>query len=541
MLLTTRYHLTSRPVSFANDTFFTKLATYCDKLLSLLREPGWPQLESSTEVGISTLRPVLGAPATSRSKKDLHESFGLAYRRYFRGINVPWSRLAPVDSLTIKDWPIPAHIYLAVGPNIGIGDEMTFFPVAQLLSETFPEAFLEVSSFRCALWDRCSFVSSVVYRDEDLLAPYARAIEVLRNAPDSLIIFVEFASAPMYRHLENVPGLKRFTYLDTGSRLARVVDQSRQIIAEYKFDTTSSIYELIMNLSEAIGLPWTLDQPGDQGVRGLRMVPVQGRAKRVFVNPFSSKDPNALGPKWWTELLNSVSETDPIDVLIFTGINRECDAFAHEIAGGLNMSRCNVSFFGGERVPSILETIETAIASDLILGLDTFTGHTGRLRRTPTISVFFGSFWEAWRVPDCCVLNATIYDLPDSVAKLAKRLLWVPHLGNSKAIRDVVLNSRRLQDLLGEESVTVSALVGQFDRCRTAVRQWITEDPDLLTTFTDVPLAYAEWLQDAVIGRPESCHNLQALKRLLTEAMRIWRDSNLHRYARYVLDVSQTL
>lgn len=52
-----------------------------------------------------------------------------------------------------------------------------------------------------------------------------------------------------------------------------------------------------------------------------------------------------------------------------------------------SMRRIVVELFGGEAVPSVIQTLDAAISSDLVLGLDTFTAHCGILRRTPAVVI----------------------------------------------------------------------------------------------------------------------------------------------------------
>ena len=100
-----------------------------------------------------------------------------------------------------------------MGPNIGIGDEMIFFDLARRLRHAYPRARLEVVSFHPTVWDLCDAVDHRSYEVDDQIAPYVRANLLQEANNHALIFFVEFASAPIYRQLETVPGFSRFRIL----------------------------------------------------------------------------------------------------------------------------------------------------------------------------------------------------------------------------------------------------------------------------------------------------------------------------------------
>src|SRR5262249_29413198 len=157
------------------------------------------------ERGIAALKPACAWAANLAAQKAMSREFGANFRQYFRGLNLPWSRLPPIDRFHLCEWPEPDRILISVGPNIGIGDEMVFFELAPRLRRTYPEARLEVVSFHPTVWDLCDTVDLRIYEADNQIAPYVRAKFMLEDDL-TMVFFVEFASAPIYRHLESVPG-----------------------------------------------------------------------------------------------------------------------------------------------------------------------------------------------------------------------------------------------------------------------------------------------------------------------------------------------
>lgn len=529
VLLTTRYHLTSRPISFANAAFFGSLAAHCDRLLAALREPGWVALDPPIEEGLAALDFVSSWPADAKGRALAGKAFGAAFRRYFRGLAVPWSELAPRDRGDLGAWPRPGHVLLAVGPNIGIGDEMLFFAIARRLAARFPEAELEVWSFRPTLWDRAG-VRARLCVASDVLAPYARAIELFARDPTTLPVFAEFASAPMYRSLEGVAALRRFLYLDSGARVARLVDHDRRCIREINEDRGAPVYAVLDRLAGAVGLP---PAPGPEA----EPIRASGRQRPLlFVNPFSSKDPDVLAPAWWAAAIAAAAREGPIDVEIFAGINDACHRYADRIAEAIKTPRVAIALHGRDHAPSLGETLDAAAASDLVFGLDTFTGHIGAVRRRPRVTVFFGSSWEAWRVPDCSVLNASIHDAPERAGELCARLAWAPTAAIAEKIRPIAALTEALAALVAsDEAETADVIAGVAD-LRAALRRWAAVDPEIARTFTDLPASHARAVSRALLADPTPRRLDPPLRSMLAEALAAWRDGNLHRYARFVAE-----
>lgn len=533
LLLTTRYHLTSRPVSFANDSFFHSLARSSDKVLECLHGPDWQLLDLKEEEGIALLRPISERPVGLETREELSEEFRVEFRRYFRGLNLPWSTLPAVSNLTLDDWPRPGRLLFAVGPNIGIGDEMIFFQAARLLSRRFPDARLEVSSYHETLWDRCDFVDEVRYLSDNQIEPFARAKEVMAADPTALVVFVEFASAHIYRHLEVIRSLERFIYLDTGARLARLIDQGRPGIVEYTSLIRHSIYALLADLLRAVGVD-AAESRFQEISPGPLQAPSRRAVAKIFVNPFSSKDVKRIRPAWWSKVLNLLGRQRPIEAEIFCGINPQTRAYAREIQAGLEPDSCPSALLGESDTPSILQTLESAMKCQAVLGLDTFTGHLGNLRRIPSVTVFFSSFWEVWRVPDPSSFNVSIHTDPAMVAQLLERLVWKPEsrefLELSAQLRE---RAATLPTIVSENAPAVE--IGRcMSECRDLSERLARIDPDLALTFSDTPPSYFDALERSLKRCDPSKAPDPAHQRIVRKAWRHWADCNYSRYLRYL-------
>ncbi len=533
-LLVSRFHLTSRPISQANDSFFHRISNHCDKLLETLRKPGWPELLPEMETGLEDMRFVADWSKDKDAAKTAGHVFKKDFYKYFRGININWSHLTPVDDLTINRWQNPKHILIAFGPNIGIGDELIFFRVARRLAKRYPASKLEVISFSRTLWDNCDFISKVSYPVENQLAPFSRAKEILNDDNNNFVIFAEFATAPLYRNLEVVPGINRFIYLDTGSRVARIIDKEKSEIFEYGLPLETRIYETLSRFLDVIGLSGEHDNSGwEPPIRGKINAPAKEN-KKIFINPFSSKDYKLLGTGWWVDILKYINNVNPVEVVIFAGINDQSRGFAGEIADKLNEKDCRASLYGNDSVPTILDTIETAIDTDLVLGLDTFTGHVNILQSTPCISVFFGSRWYGWYVPDTNVFNVSIHDDAEHIGKLAKRLLWPAGPEITDIARPFFNNATQAISQIRKGDIPVN-LIDTFRMGQNVAKKLEEFDSDFSELFSGSLQYYAQSLEQVLNRNTPSPPDNKQFTIFLEKVIKELEESNFYSYIGYIV------
>ena len=533
VFVTMRYHLLSRPISFANDSFFCNHAQTLDQILETLRDYDWEALDAELEKGIAELDLISSGAGDLGWRMKNARRIAASEHRYFRGLVPPWPALPAIGDLSLDSWPKPTHILFAVGPNIGVGDEMILFAVARGLTCRYPQAHLEVSSFNRTLWDRCPFISEVHYHAHNPIAPYARAKNLLEATPSALIFFADFFAPAICRQLERVPGFDRFMYFDSGKRVVRIVDRSKPGILEYFSSSSRSIYEVVRDLAQRIGL--ICDSKDLQSPETHVFSRPQPPSRfRVFVNPFSSKDMSAVGPAWWAKALNSAASRHPLEAEIFCGINSTTRKYAHAVADALDLGACRLQFHGEHETPSLAETLDVALSCDAVLGVDTFTGHLGNLRRIPSVTVFLSPPWAHWRVPDSCVLNASVHDEPERVGALLARLLVKPIPPVQQLALELKNKAEALRPLIFSDHQV--ELLEPVRQCLAAGAQVLRSATELRDVFADVPAAFVGSFEAALKSQMAAPDSTPALRKLLRVAWEIWEDSNFCRYIRYVTE-----
>ncbi len=543
VFLITIYHTVSRPFSKANDGYYKRVVKMCRGLLELLLEPGWPSLSALEEEGIRNFK-IIDTLEAQRTHDDklfhakVHKDLKMEFKKYFQTLTPLWSALTPVEHLDISLWDNPKKILFAIGPNIGIGDAVIFLKMLKKIKKRFPHAKLEVTSYYKNLWDVYPEIDKVHYCKNFPLVPYVLGKRVIEEDPNNLVIFMEFAAGHIYRHLEVVPGFDKFMYFDTGSKVARIIDQKNHQITEHVLSKAPTVYHMIDTFMLRAGLVENLKLDKEEAPY-FRPDFKFSTPRKMYVNPFSSKDYRVLSPKWWADSIRGAVQKEPVKIEIFEGINETTKAYSRAIAEHLKDVE-HIDFIWLDYIPSIAETMQRASDSDLLFGLDTFTGHIGVIKATPCVSVFFGSSWHLWRIPNNHVLNASIYDDPYNVGIILNKMLHP-----NKYFFEY---SEQLYSLT-EECLRASSIQAQYDAVfelikhgKTAITEWFEQDPTMYEFASEIPLQFFYDIESALFpnGRKLETFDKKVIK-LITMGMGKWRDSNLYRYATYMHYLAKVL
>jgi hypothetical protein len=531
LLLVSRFHLTSRPFSKSNASFFMTLGRSCDALLNILRDGDWQSLDPSIEAGISQLTPTGDWPSWE-TRGDIRDAMGVRfrqdYRRFFWPLSPPFSRLAPSE-FTLDEWPEPRKIFIGIGPNIGIGDELIFFELIRRLRDRFPKAWIRVSSSKETLWSLAPQIDEVDEPGADQLIPFVNAQRLISESPESLLVFVEFASESAYRQLESVAAFPRFVYADSGIPCLRLVDQEKGLIADRRERRRVGIYAALDSLSARAGLDG--ERTHDQARRSTSM---PNPTPKILLNPLSSKDFQDLSPLWWRRVVEFGARDQKVQVEVFAGPTRDTAPIAQAIVASVCEAGLDCRLLLEGAPHSVSSTLRAAADVDLVLGVDTFTGHVGVLTPVRCVTILRGSEWDAWRVPSEWVLNAYANETPEKVGSLVARLLWCPPAPPDFA-RSIVSITRSLTDLTDAGSASRTGLaLGRLQSLCDQIGSWMKADPDLSIPFTDPSSYFLPLLAHALANTQGPGGNESAALEMLRPALDSWRSSNLYKYAKYL-------
>lgn len=515
-----------RPINREYESWFLSRAGFADRLLKRLSEPGWELAEPIVEEGIAKIGPVVAQSLKGRSGNIADTIENLSHY-HFKRYDRSWSSLRPVQKSFTQEWPSPSKLFFAFGPHIGIGDEMILFLAVEAFMRKFPNVDVEVWSHSRDLWKWNPQIDAH-HIDSDALAPFVRAQELLKEKPDALIAFCDFASDKIYRVLETVPGFERFFYIDIGSRLVRLVNQTEGCITEHESSNERlTIYDALKDLLNTVGIETPKLGSLIQSVRA-----EDKKSRRsVFLNPHSSKEKSAVSAQWWAEAIHHLSVDHPIELNIVAGINEANQQFSQSIADLLDHSQIQVSVLPKSGLDGI---IKTALNHDIILGLDTFTAHMNTISKVNCVTVFFGTSGDNWRVPQETVLNLQITDEGLLAGELAKLLL--------RPVSDSVTVATLCQ--IAETTESLETALDRADPCKIVsdclegilhlTQSLFAHDRKLAKIFNDYSMSHIESLKGVVkvVDGNEPVSVLQT--RILRVALMGWKNSNLSRYSRYI-------
>jgi ADP-heptose:LPS heptosyltransferase len=516
-----------RPINREYESWFLSRARFADRLLKRLSEPGWELAEPIVEEGIVKIAPVIAQSLKGRSG-NIADTLEILSHYHFKRYDRAWSSLRPVRKTFDQEWPSPSKLFFAFGPHIGIGDEMILFLAVEAFMRKFPNVSVEVWSHSRDLWKWNPKIDAH-HIDSDALAPFVRAQALLEEKPDALIAFCDFLSDKIYRELETVPGFERFFYIDIGSRLVRLVNQTEGCITEYESsDVRLTIYDALKNLLNTVGIE--TPKLGSLIQSAARSKDKKSRF-RVFLNPHSSKEKSAVSAQWWADAIHHLSLDHPIELNIVAGINEANQQFSRSIVALLESAQIQASVLPKSGLDRI---INTALSHDIILGLDTFTAHMNTISKVNCVTVFFGSSGDNWRVPQETVLNLQITDEALLAGSLAKLLL--------QPVSDAVTVDALCQ--IANTTASLEFALKRADSCKMVsdcldgilhlTQSLFAQDHKLMKIFTDYSMTHVESLKGVVkvVGGDESVSSLQT--DILRVALMGWKNSNLSRYSRYI-------
>lgn len=516
-----------RPINREYESWFLSRARFADRLLKRLSEPGWELAEPIVEEGIAKIVPVIAQSLKGRSG-NIADALEILSHYHFKRYDRAWSSLRPVQKTFDQEWPSPSKLFFAFGPHIGIGDEMILFLAVEAFMRKFPNVGVEVWSHSRDLWKWNPKIDAH-HIDSDALASFVRAQALLKEKPDALIAFCDFLSDKIYRELETVPGFERFFYIDIGSRLVRLVNQTEGCITEYESsDVRLTIYDALKNLLNTVGIETpklgSLIQSTNRG---------KGKKSRfrVFLNPHSSKEKSAVSAQWWADAIHHLSLDHPIELNIAAGINEANQQFSQSIVDLLESAHIQASVLPKSGLDRI---INAALSHDIILGLDTFTAHMNTISKVNCVTVFFGSSGDNWRVPQETVLNLQITDEALLAGSLAKLLLHPVSDALTVDTLCQIAKTTESLELALERADSCKMVSDCLDGILHLTQSLFAQDHKLIKIFTDYSMTHVESLKGVVkvVGGDESVSTLQT--DILRVALMGWKNSNLSRYSRYI-------
>jgi ADP-heptose:LPS heptosyltransferase len=516
-----------RPINREYESWFLSRARFADRLLKRLSEPGWELAEPIVEEGIVKIAPVIAQSLKGRSG-NIADTLEILSHYHFKRYDRAWSSLRPVQKTFDQEWPSPSKLFFAFGPHIGIGDEMILFLAVEAFMRKFPNVSVEVWSHSRDLWKWNPKIDAH-HIDSDALAPFVRAQALLEEKPDALIAFCDFLSDKIYRELETVPGFERFFYIDIGSRLVRLVNQTEGCITEYESsDVRLTIYDALKNLLNTVGIE--TPKLGSLIQSAARSKDKKSRF-RVFLNPHSSKEKSAVSAQWWADAIHHLSLDHPIELNIVAGINEANQQFSRSIVALLESAQIQASVLPKSGLDRI---INTALSHDIILGLDTFTAHMNTISKVNCVTVFFGSSGDNWRVPQETVLNLQIADEALLAGSLAKLLLHPVSDALTVDTLCQIAKTTESLELALERADSCKMVSDCLDGILHLTQSLFAQDHKLMKIFTDYSMTHVESLKGVVkvVGGDESVSSLQT--DILRVALMGWKNSNLSRYSRYI-------
>lgn len=518
----------SRPINSQYNAWYLNRINLAISMAKEINKKSWRKSSKKIELGFSELLKFLEQNDKFRENKKLFEhKIDELSRSYFKIFDYKWSKLARVSNPNLEIFSETRTIFISLGHHIGIGDELIFSYFLEGLRAKFPEAKIELWTHNKNLWDWNNEID-IRYVGDQILAPFDRAREILRKDESALVVFSDFLSEKIYRHLECVPGFKRFLYIDIGSRIVRSIDQIRSTIFEYTCEKRSfTIYEALRDMASVLGIEVNPRKP----IIRPEFSAAGSKALRIFVNPHSSKEQQSVSAEWWADALEVV-EHENIQISICGGlseVDREFSLSVHRLLEDKGFSSIVLPML------TVSEVLGEISRNDVLFGLDTFTAHVNVLYAMKCVTIFFGSSGEAWSVPSSSVLNARVTDEADFAGDLLNLLVSrsrkIGHVSNFSRIS--AATSKLEKELTGDAKYEV--LIAELNAIVRNSKKINAKNARFSKIFFDYEIESLSNLIDLIeknIDVHGSAPN-SGLTYIIEEELKIWKNSNFCRYCEF--------
>jgi hypothetical protein len=389
------FFLTRRPISNSNLHYLEKRIAALRSLREVLQEADEPLLNKICE----ELKAFSPANFTRISQSLLHPLGLLTKEATHIPKDMVFSRSAPPRSLLTD----ARRILLLLGPNIGIGDEIIFFPLPGWLKQVNPEAEITVLSAYNGLWDRVENVSEASYYTEHLALINAIRGESLSGKFD-VVMMADFEKPRLHEALCDDPNVELFIELSLGTHSATVLDNRRRWLYynEGSAPYFTNYYFALNNLLRWLGLsPRTATRFNTVKPGGNKR---PADHLRIFVSPFTSKY-NPAQP-FWSRLLASLFSNGivrPVRFVLDTGPNLATARFASALVNSTKArlpSGATLEVAGGEgcKPLPLAGVFDEMEQSHAVICTDSFSAHAAPLFSCTTL-VLASADLENWRVP----------------------------------------------------------------------------------------------------------------------------------------------
>lgn len=442
MLSSYLFFLLRRPISNSNTHYLARRIKGLKSLGAVLARSDSQQIRAIAEK-LESLQPA----NLSTVARDLQVQLVLVHKPGPLPADYVVSNRPPGPSLFAN----VRRVLLALGPAIGIGDEMIFYPIPVSIKAILGSVHIAVMSGYQGLWDSVRGVDDRIY-----YSTHRELLDVLNGRhennlePFDLIIFGDFEKPGLAPLVWLAPHTQRYVELSLGAQHAAVVDnvsrsfRSTSLIPE----AGTSYYGALDQLLEWLGIQSHKIKRYKDVVQHQESAPLH--SIRIFVSPFTSKyNPSLI---YWSQILSSLwlrYSQHQVEFVLDPGANPNTERFSSALAKSAMAQaapgiRFSLAGQGGHGLP--LQGVFTEMErSHVVLCADSFAAHAGPLFGCTTLVVAAPGL-ENWRTPSS---QSYYFDTGQPVGKMAAAMREILNLTFSRTQEE---RAMELGSTLGEDA-----------------------------------------------------------------------------------------
>lgn len=500
--------------------------------------------------GLKTLLPMLEAPnaptSLSRALRELNMTTPVSFGRRARMLQmnllaVPRGYLDfPGDYLVTEQPPQGfadgiSEAIVILGPSIGIGDEITTFPLPGWLKASGVVRVRVMTTYR-GLWNRVLGVDEVTaYADHAELVAALRA----NSARSTLIALIDFEKPGLAPVMARESGASRYLDLSLGGQTAVFLHREGRRAHAFRMPTErlTNYYDGLDRIARWLGL--RVESLSRFSGIMKDAAPRTDDEIRVFVSPFTSKfDPSSV---FWAKLLALVfpgPESRRVRIRVDAGANGWTTAFAEvlsrSVASRVHASvQVEVAHGSAGPVLPLSELWTELERAHVVVCTDSFVAHAAPVCGARTL-VLAGPELANWRVPYAQSFYFNAQEGVEALAAAVRTVISaVPEL-HAAARRPPLALLQSGHALFGATRELEVALGGTRHLPAEAYRSFLTHyalsvdglsawPPEYATLFSDVDYArpWRDALSADAVG--EACEHMR-------NRLGEWANSNFYKF-----------
>ena len=430
LILLAREHAAAvafRPISFGNTSYFLERVNEL-KIIGVEIEKAAARLNGFWQSAARQIFCFIGKIDIKSTQKDIASVVAACDSTRYREFAEKELPYIPAGEFPIIKKEYKKLIIIA-GPALGLGDEISSTKLINDFNKRFSSATIEIFSYYKGYWEISDIKADVYSLAGFPISAFNKIDKEIKagNADKLLTVFINFSG--LYFHhayffdkvkpdiIEIAIGRGSMWYLGNKAESVEVLNELDPLFPNN--------YQALINISQKL--------LGKTYVSGFYKEILKEKKEsdvyKIVINPLTSKQ-IVLKPVDWCMLmknsLQNITGDKKMKCIILPGLSENSAEYANNICDYLNSQKLKhfTSYVLNNGKPlnadkAVKKVYDVLSASDLLIGIDTYTAHLASQLNIPSIALCYErniAFWSGSKKSFWLELRQTLYPITDLIS-----------------------------------------------------------------------------------------------------------------------------